>query len=79
MATDILSSALGVPITARHGSFSLALVAVLLVLIFHALSFLAESLGFELVPVSFNMLQSVYEISNWASKTWIGDTYSIGG
>jgi hypothetical protein len=58
MATCILPRALRIPITARHRSFSLALVAVLLVLVFHASSFLAESLGFKLVPVSFNMLQS---------------------
>jgi hypothetical protein len=68
MATCILPRALGIPITARHRSFSLALVAVLLVLVFHASSFLAESLGFKLVPVSFNMLQSENEVSRCINK-----------
>lgn len=68
MATCILSRALGIPITARHRSFSLPLVAVLLVLVFHASSFLAESLRFEFVPVSFNMLQSVDGISKCINK-----------
>jgi hypothetical protein len=64
MTALVLSDALGVTVAQRRCSLSLALLAVLLVLVFYPPGLFAKSLTFKLVPVAFNMLQSEWRSVN---------------
>lgn len=64
-----------VSIACRHRRLGLALFPLLLVLVLCASSFLAEGLGFEFVPVPFDVFQSRWAISK-VKHGEIGGTYS---
>lgn len=81
LVAAFLLGPLRVPSTAGHRVVGLPLVTVLLVLILDAPSFLAKGFRFKLMPVAFDMLQSVNEVSKYFKNRDVGSVLNrwLGG